>query len=155
MSKTAPVLKSLASEQSHVTMCATSSAVPSRFMGLSLIMPLTTSGPRSRIMSVSIGPGATQLTRMPASTTSRDSALLKREDATTGARISGNPGNSFLAGERRHVDDTAAAPAAHVGQQRLRDLHRADQVDCNNMLPVGWIVSFECGCRAEDSRIVD
>ena len=60
----APVLKRLASVRSHATNCATSLAWPSRFIGLSAIIALTASAPRLRIMSVSIGPGATQLTKM-------------------------------------------------------------------------------------------
>src|SRR6202030_28798 len=95
MSNTAPVLKRLASVHSHATSCATSLAWPSLFTGLSAIMALTASAPRLRIMSVSIGPGATQLTKMLRPAVSRLSALvnamtpaLAAEEAASVARPS-------------------------------------------------------------------
>jgi hypothetical protein len=44
MSNVAPVQKEQSSEQSHIVRAATSSAVPSRFMGLFWINPRTSSG---------------------------------------------------------------------------------------------------------------
>ena len=77
MSKTAPVLNAAASEQSHNTRPASSCGSPSRRSGLAVIMASTTSLPRSRIMRVSIGPGATQLIRISVSQISLDNALVK------------------------------------------------------------------------------
>jgi hypothetical protein len=58
MSNTAPVLNELAAEQSHKTIPATSATLPRRFSGLAVTMAFTTSGPKLRMSSVSIGPGA-------------------------------------------------------------------------------------------------
>ena len=67
MSNTAPELNALAAEQSHKIIPATSSTLPKRFKGLAAIIAFTTSLPSRLIRSVSMGPGATQFTRMPVS----------------------------------------------------------------------------------------
>jgi hypothetical protein len=54
ISKIAPVLNALASEQSHSASAATSSGSPSRRNGLANIMESTVSFPRSLITRVSI-----------------------------------------------------------------------------------------------------
>ncbi len=96
MSNTAPVLNELAAEQSHKTIPATSATLPRRFSGLAVTMVFTTSGPNLRMSSVSIGPGATQFTRMSVSQTSRDRAFVNAITPALAAEYAARLGNPSL-----------------------------------------------------------
>ena len=71
------MLNEQASEHSHRISSAASPTVPRRFIGLAAIMASTVPGPKSLIRSVSIGPGATQFTRIGVSANSLPSAFVK------------------------------------------------------------------------------
>jgi hypothetical protein len=71
------LLKEQASEQSHRTIAATSSAVPSRFIGLLSIMVWTKSGAIWSRIAVSTAAGATQFTRISVRASSLASDLVK------------------------------------------------------------------------------
>ncbi len=96
MSNTAPVLNELAAEQSHNTIPATSATIPRRFSGLAVTMVFTTSGPNLRMSSVSIGPGATQFTRISVSQTSRDRAFVNAITPALAAEYAAKFGNPSL-----------------------------------------------------------
>ena len=96
MSNTAPVLNELAAEQSHNTIPATSATIPRRFSGLAVTMVFTTSGPNLRMSSVSIGPGATQFTRISVSQTSRDRAFVNAITPALAAEYAAKLGNPSL-----------------------------------------------------------
>jgi hypothetical protein len=96
MSNTAPVLNEQAAEQSHKTIPATSATLPRRFSGLAITMVFTTSGPNLRMSSVSIGPGATQFTRIPVSQTSRDRAFVNAITPALAAEYVARLGNPSL-----------------------------------------------------------
>ena len=135
MSNTAPVLKEQASEQSHNTSSATSSTVPSRFIGLAAIIPFTTSGPRFRIMSVSIGPGATQFTRISVSANSRPRALVNAITPALAARVDRQVPHSLLARKRPHVDDPAFTHLSHERDCAVANIEHADKIYADGALP--------------------
>lgn len=51
-------------------------------------------------------------------------------------RVSGQVGETSLAGQRTEIDDPPSALALQVRKHRPRDLHRADQVDIQDAAPV-------------------
>lgn len=122
MSNTAPVLNELAAEQSDKTIPATSATLPRRFSGLAVTMVFTTSGPNLRMSSVSIGPSATQFTRMSVSQTSRDMAFVNAITpalaAEYAARIHGRlRTRRLLAKSSYFATELMASPERSTGQK--------------------------------------
>jgi hypothetical protein len=106
-----PVTKLAAGEQSQTTASAISSAVPMRPIGviesiIAFISGLATSG---AVIGVSITPGHTALTRMPALRPAQRAVAGKADDAVLGRDIGGLCAIADEAVDRGGVDDRAAA----------------------------------------------
>ena len=155
MSNTPPVLNVLASEQSHNTMPATSSTLPRRFSGLAAIMSSTTLSPKFRIRSVSMGPGATQFTRMLVSQTSRESAFVNAITPALAAEYAARFGRPSFACKGTHVDNPPVSYTPHEREDLPCHFEYPDQVDLKNAFPFRSIEFLERLVAAEIPSIVD
>ena len=119
------------------TASATSSGVPSRWSGMrtarlwALASGVIFSWNRVRMM-----PGATQLTRMLSSATSRASEPRELQDRAFDGGVGDRAGHAADAGDARDEDDRAVAVGPHQGQGGAAEIIGGVDVDVERRVPL-------------------
>ncbi len=108
----------------------------------------------TRSMSVSTEPGQTALTAMPSARSSCGQRARQPDDAVLGGAVGGEPGRPLPPGDRRDVDDAAAAAGAHRRQKGARHEEGALEVRVDDGVPALERRLVEPGAR-DDAGVVD